>query len=318
MKKFILKTGLFLCILYVLALSLQFFIDKGLRNSSYSNFKEWGEIFNSTVNADLIIQGSSRALDHYSPRVLDSALNLNSYNLGLSGWSFHMQYARFLFYLKHNKKPKYIIQNVDPITLNKRSDLFEYKQFLPYINMDATIKDAVLKYKGLDWRDIYIPLYKYHSNWYIAMEGLKSCFRKSYHDNGNYKGFQALHTTLWDSRFSEFKNDHPHGYRVSIDHETLSCFDSFLNLCKKEGIKLIFVYAPDYIEGQKLLINQDSIMTIFSTYALRYDIPFLNYSKDSICLDTRNFVNSTHMNLKGTNAFNFMLANDLKKIIKEP
>jgi hypothetical protein len=312
MKKFAIKAIAFLVILFVLVYSLQSVIDKVLKNSTFHNYKEWNAILYSHGNADIIIQGSSRACYHISPYILDSVFNLNSYNLGIDGYCFDMQYYRFLLYLKNNKRPKYIIQTVDHFTLDKGSEMFLYTQFLPYLD-DDVIKKAVSSYNFFDWRDFYIPLYKYHSNYMIVMKGLINRYNKSFIDNGKYKGFLE-HNNEWDSDFKSFKKRNPLGWRTKIDSGNQALFENFLNICKEKNIKIIFVYTPEYIEGQKLLINRDSIKSIFNNYSHEYGIPFLDYSDDAICLDTLNFYNSQHLNSRGVRKFNTKLANDLKII----
>jgi len=315
MKLFLVKVVIFLIIVSVIAIALEKLIDRGLKHSSSENYKEWNDIIYSRINADLIIQGSSRAWQQISPYVLDSTFNVNSYNLGLDGWQFHMQYYRFLLYLKYNKKPKYIIQNVDHSTFIKIPDLYYYTQFLPYLD-DDIIKKAVSSYNGLNWKDSYIPLYKYHSNYKLVFKSLLNNLPKSSSpDNGKYKGFQAqqLH---WDSTFSQFKKANPNGWRIIPNKEAQNNFKSFLDICKSENIQVIFVYTPEYIEIQKLLLNRDSLTNILRGYASKYNIPFLDYSNDSLCLDTINFFNSQHLNMRGVKKFNLKFATDLKRIIK--
>ena len=300
--------------MYFIALLLQTIIDKGLEKSPNGNFREWDDIYKSKINADMIVQGSSRAWVQFSPKILDSAFNCNSYNLGIDGYGFQMQYYRFLIYLKHNKKPKYIIQNVDHFLLNLRPDLFEYEQFLPYLD-DKNIRIAVTPYNGLNWKDFYIPLFKYHSNYEIAFEGLSNYFHATLPNNGKYKGFLARNW-FWDDSFMKFKKSNPQGYRIKIDSNTNILFGKYLDYCKMNHINVIFIYTPEYIEAQKLLLNRDSITRLINNYAVAYNIPFINYSNDELCSDTSCFYNSQHLNKKGVFYFNQKLSKDLKQYIQ--
>lgn len=315
MRRFFIKvTFLILLPWGIFGLFIQPFIDNKLANSNLSNYKEWNDILNSRINADLIIQGSSRAWVHISPHVIDSALSLNSYNLGIDGYDFQMQYYRFVLYLKYNKKPKYILQCVDPFTLSKREDLYMPEQFLPYLNIDI-IKQAVKNYKGFDNRDFYLPLLKYTHTATTIKLITESIFKDPAANYHKYKGFQAQNRE-WNSDFDVCKKNSPQGYRQELNKETRALFEKYLDFCKKENIKVIFIYTPEYYEVQKLLINRDYIINIFKNYSLKFGIPFLDYSNDSIGLDTINFYNSQHMNANGVRKFNFKLSNDLQGIIK--
>ena len=113
LQKFWLKLVL-IALVPLLALSLMaYMVDTGLRKSDHVALADWNALFNAKINADLLVLGSSRAAFHISPYILDTALHLNSYNLGMSAWRFDMQWTRFKLYLEHNKVPKYIVHNVD-------------------------------------------------------------------------------------------------------------------------------------------------------------------------------------------------------------
>lgn len=289
-------------------------IDRGLKKDNSGEYKEWNDIIHSNINADILIQGNSRANRHISPYAIDTTFNAHSYNIGISGYGFFMQYYRFLFYMEYNKAPKYIIQNIDAtMTLAKGDSLYQYSQFLPYL-YDTIIKRAVTSYYGLDWKDFYIPLYKYHSLYSEVYSGLLANIHKRSGNNGKYKGFLA-EKRRWDNEFEEFKLQHPKGYYYHVNNRTLGLFTRFLEYCKQNNISVIFVCTPEYYEAQKMLINRDSIMHIYKNYSIKYNVPILDYSNDSICRDSNNFYNSQHLNNIGAKKFNTKLVQDLKKLI---
>jgi hypothetical protein len=315
MRKFLFKSIIFILPIVLCAFVLQPIVDNYLKQTNcVPGCKEWNDIFESKVNADLIIQGSSRARKHFSPKYLDSVFHINSYNLGMDGYPFHMQYYRFLIYMRYNKKPKYIIQVTDFLTFQKRTDLYAYEQFIPYLDNNL-IREAVIKYDGLDERDFYIPLYKYHRNRELIFSAINGLHRNSLPESANYKGFHA-EDLRWDTTFQSFKNAHPKGYMNEIDTMTLRLFNNFVVYCVKEKIHLVFVNPPIYWEANKVFINQKSINSIYLNYAQKYNIPYLDYSNDSIGLDTTNFYSATHLNVTGVIKFNTKLSNDLKRIIK--
>lgn len=311
MKKLILK-----CFIFVSPLVFsQPLLDRALRHSNCSlNYPEWNAIVDSKINADLIIQGNSRAWVHISPRVLDSVFNITTYNLGVDGYHFTMQYYRFLLYMKYNKKPKYIIQTADYHTLGKGPDLWMYEQFIPYLN-EEIIQEAVIQYNGLDYKDLHVPFYKYVNHNDVLSCAFKSLTGESVRPNGKYKGFQTF-PAHWDSAFSSFKKANPNGFSSPIDEPTLKLFDTFVNYCVDHDIKLIFINSPSYYEATELLTNRAEIDSIYNSYSIKYNIPFLDYTNDSIGLDTVNFYNSQHMNTTGVIKFNATLSNDLKEILE--
>jgi len=114
-------------------------------------------MYNGEINADIIINGNSKAWHHISPKIIDSVIGLNSYNLGIDGYDFMMQKAKFDMYSKYNKTHKIVIQIVGNSTLDKRDDLYQNIQFKPYIN-DPIIREITKKYKGFSFLDYNLPL----------------------------------------------------------------------------------------------------------------------------------------------------------------
>lgn len=316
MLKFILKSILFLLLLYILASLIQNYIDKGAAKTGLSNYQEWNDIVESKINADLLVQGSSKAWVQISPYILDSAFQLNSYNLGIDGYLFPVQYTRFQLYMKYNKKPDYIIQCLDCATLYRNKDLYMFEQFIPFLG-ESAVRKAVSNYDVFDFRDFFIPLYKYMHSFAskdIMHKAISANYNNETFTNGKYKGFMA-NSNPWDRSFGDFKRMYATGYKDSIDVNTKKQFENFLDFCKKEGIKVFLVYPPEYIEAQKLLLNREEFTTLFKEYSKTYNIPYLDYSMDSLCFDTINFYNSQHLNSLGVEKFNKILVEDLKTYI---
>lgn len=314
-KLFLKKALLFVGLPLLVLSSLQFFADRGLRRSCSFLYTEWNDLVNGRINADLLVLGSSRAWVHVSPRVLDSSFHLNSYNLGLDGYNFLMQNYRFKLYLEHNKKPAYIIQTLETNSLARRTTLLNYQQFIPYLN-EPLVREAVGYYKGMDFKDMYIPGYKYRSDADTAMLGLRTYFSGDQGAcvNTKYKGFLSSDES-WDGEFERFVAGHPKGIREKVDSLTLHRFDAFLSFCAAQKIRVILVYPPEYHGIRPYILNRDSIIGIYSSFATRYRLPFLDYSADSLCFDKSNFYNSQHLNTRGVNRFNSLLAKDLSAYI---
>lgn len=291
-------------------------VDKGRRKIKLEN-TAINEVFNGKVNTDLIITGSSRATVHISPRILDSLLNINTYNIGMSGWSFHMQYTMFRVYLKYNKKPKYIIQNVDELMLKDRESFYNYVLFLPYTN-ERIIRQATKHYKGaFTIPELYFPLFKYNNRMKKAWRGLKYYFLNIKEQPiKTYKGFWC-NDLPWGKTFDEYKKKYPNKYNALIDTTLVKEFADFMQYCSQNNIKVILVWTPVYHERYQLVKNINKFKNIYATYSQKYNFPFLDYSQDSIGISKNNFHDSYHMNKNGVTLFNYKLAIDIKALINK-
>ena len=259
----------------------------------------------------MLIQGSSRAWLQISTKAMDSSLHINSYNLGMDGYNFLMQYYRFKLYQAHNKKPACIIQNVDTMTLDRRDDLYDLEQFLPYLDVPL-IKEAAGFYDGFEYIDYLVPSAKYrHSkiSEFLAIKGYLHPYA-----TGKYKGFLAR-DSKWDDSFSKFKSSNPAAVTAKVDPFTNKLFNDFASYCKINHITLVLVWTPEYIEAQRLITNRKDIVSIFKEYSKKYGITFLDYSDSYISYDTKYFYNSQHLNARGVDAFNKILISDLRPLI---
>lgn len=88
-------------------------------------------------------------------------------------------------------------------------------------------------------------------------------------------------------------------------------FDTFLQECKNNNIKVTLVYTPEHIEGQNFISNRKEVIDLYKNFAEKYNLRFLDYSADSICLKKMYFYNTTHLNKKGSELFTKKLAQDL-------
>ena len=312
MKTFLKKSLLFLAILVAGAYLLQGIIDFGLKKSNFSiENKEWYNLMNSKINSDIIIQGSSRARFHISPSHLEKQFGLSAYNLGISGAGFPTQQYRLSQYLKHNKKPKYIIQQVDNILFGYGS--YDPVQYVPYLNQEVlnVFKGRTIFTK---W-DIYIPLYKYSHVVGTAGTGLTSIFHSGAKENGNVKGFRTYMHPYNRKLLDTLSVRNPKGVNPVISVTAYAKFIDFIKYCKQQNIKLILVFTPSYIGYQNILVDKNAASNRFLNLSKMYNVPYLDYTKDPICLDTANFFDYYHMNTRGAEAFNKKLVVDLKPFV---
>jgi hypothetical protein len=308
MKAFLAKVLFYAMLLTVGAFSLDYILEKGLRKSEEGEFQIWNDIFESRINSDVIISGNSRAWVHISPEILDSVLHVNSYNLGIDGYPFSMQYVRFKLFEKYNKKPRLIIQNVDFTTLYRRTTPYNKTQFLSYLHEDF-IKDELKKTEFTEF-ELYIPAMQYHSEFPIVEHGLMEFFNIKHYQISRYKGYCGQERT-WDrSKLEEILSQD--SIIAEREPETVELFDTYLNYCKENDIQVILVFTPQYIKMTEFTKNWDDEMQVYHDFAEKYDIPFLDYTHDTICYDTTYFYNAMHLNKKGSELFSIKLTNDIK------
>ena len=312
MKKFAIKLLYFSLPILIIAYPLDFVMSYYLRqsNTSSGEFEVWNDIYSSNANCDIAISGSSRSWVHIDPQILSDSLNVKVYNFGIDGHNFWLQYLRHIEFLKHNEKPKTIILSVDVFSLQKRKDLYQLDQFLPYMLWNSYIQEYTSSYIGYNKFDYYLPLVRYSGksnaisliNENIARDKVTNRYRQN--------GFLGMDRE-WNADLEKAKKGQK-SYEINTDSNSIVLFEKFINECKANDIELIFVYTPEYIDGQNFVANRNDIIQIYKDLSTKYSIEFYDYSNDSLCLDKKYFYNASHLNKSGAEIFSKKLASDLK------
>lgn len=312
MRKFILKILYFTIPIILLIYPLDLIISNLISNSedyALGETKVWNDIYNGNVNSELVVYGSSRAWVQFNSQILADELNQSTYNLGVDGHNFKLQYFRHKELLRFNTKPKKIIMSVDIFSLKFQDELYNQQQFLPFMLWNENIKDYLSKYIGFSVYDFYIPLFRYKGSLSTFKTIIYNLLGKE-PEFRRIKGYRAVEEQ-WNNDFynAKSKNDF---YEIKIDSTTSNLFESFIRECKNEKIELILVFSPEYIEGQNYVKNRVELITKYQNFAKKYNLLFLDYSNNPICLEKKYYYNAQHLNKDGSEAFTKQLIKDLK------
>lgn len=311
MRRFLIKLGITFAVLWIVAWGLDLLITYNLHHSNARMFSTYNAIYSDTLQCDAVVMGSSRGQVQYDVRILDSIVGFNCYNLSVDGRCIDAEVIIYNAYRHHAPKPRVIIQNIDWGTL-QMSNGYEQEQYLPYLDKDD-LYEQTSENEGFNWADRWLPLVRYAGYRNVIFEGLGlQTKQKKMERPNNYKGFIPVDDT-WDG--TDFRRIDTLGFECNP--AALTIFDNYLAQCQKEGIHVVMVYAPFYIGAtHKMGAAVDSMFTLYQSFADKYGCDILNYTYDSICYDTLNFYNASHLNRRGAEQFSSKLAHDLKELLK--
>jgi hypothetical protein len=314
MDKFIKRCLFFLTPLLALAIPLDYFISSGLKKcKDYpGEFEVMNDIYNGTASCDIAVYGSSRAWVHFNPLIMEKFLGKKVYNFGIDGHNFRLQYLRHLEFLKYNKKPEKIIICLDMFGLQKRTELYQIEQFLPYMLWNNNIENYTSNYNGFKTMDYKVPLLRYAGRTKTLQLAFKNLIISSHSGtNYRYKGYRGMNKT-WNSDFENAKNQRKK-FEFSIDGEILQLFEQFISECVSSNIILTLVYAPEYIEAQQLTLNRNGIINVYKSLAEKYSLQFIDFSDNEICSKRELFYNASHLNKTGSDLFTNLLVQEIRK-----
>lgn len=271
----------------------------------------WNALIDGKINSEIVVYGSSRAWVHINPAIISRILIKTSYNLGMDGHPFPLQYFRHRLLMQRNQKPKLIIQCLDTNSLTKLEDLYNHKQFLPYILWNQEFMDATANYNGFKYLDYKIPLIRYYGAREILKEINKIKQNPKSDTPRRIRGYQGQQT-IWNGDFEKAQKK-SRNITIQLNESTIASFESYLRECQSKKIKVLLVYSPEYIKGQNFIKNRKQVIDLYKKLASKYSIPFYDYSNEPISKQRKNFYNVTHLNKEAAENFTEQLALRIKK-----
>lgn len=302
MKRFLKMLGIWLAILLVFAIGADYVISKGLRTSNLRKYAVWNDILNSNVDADLLILGSSETWCGYDPHVFDSVLNCNSYNFGIVGHRFRYLFMRYDTYKKYCPQPKAILLNLAYVdAFGDEENNYEREQFFPFFNDRKWVKELTPELH-FTMMERYLPFYRYFGFREEIESGVESFFGKKSFVDGVYKGYKGYEEKwLPGSLYMDTIFEAP------IDPEIVDELNAFIRDRKAEGIKMVIVNFPEYHALQDKFRNFHEVDSVFLDFAVKNDIPFLDFTDSEFSYDSAYYYNPSHLNRRGAKLFSSMV-----------
>lgn len=230
MKKFILKTCIFLTICIILDIIIGIGTDF-LHKSSKGGIIKKDEYIKDKLHADIVIIGSSRAAHHYVSNLLADSLGCTVYNTGIDGKGIIMNYG-VLLEITNRYIPKTIIYELTPILdylkRDNEKDLINLKHAYGIRGIDSIFWDVNHNER------IKMISRSYRIN--SLLPAIISC--NIFTENDTLNGYVPLWNRLEGKRSNKVFDTE------SLDTLKLKYLQKFINLCRKDSINLIFAISP--------------------------------------------------------------------------
>lgn len=133
-------------------------------------------------------------------------------------------------------------------------------------------------------------------------------FYSNYSNYTRNKGYTGQNYKYTDSKLINEK--------IVISENKKEDLIAIINDLNKLGINVILINSPEYIYQINSQDNRNEIIDLYKSIANKYNIPFIDYSGDSINYRKELFYNSNHLNAKGADVFTKKLAQDIKPYLK--
>ena len=295
MKKFLANILFFFCTIIIIDISFGLICDFLNTHAKSGDTKSHFYVAKK-CEEDILVFGSSRALHHYVPAILEDSLGLSVYNCGCDGKGVIYHYCNLRMIIKRYC-PKIIIYDVTSAFDITESDTLGY---LGLMRRYAEDEDVRRVFRQVDCREPFKMLsgmYRYNG----SLLALLGDYTKT--DNGiDLFGYIPKYDKL-KSRPSIL--DVPENREWDILKYKL--LDDFVKICKNNDIKLVFVFSPSL--GHSVPPCENLLLS----FASNHHVPVIDfYSYPPICDNCDFFYDSVHMNHYGAEEFSKRIISELK------
>lgn len=303
MRRIIKFIGIILIVIIITDILVGFGCRFFINNHRLSGeFGEIDYIANKSDN-DIIILGSSVALNGINPNIINDSLGLSCYNGGANGQILSYYESLLECIVKRDKKPSIIILGLRTNELAGEGNGGRYNVFLPYYHTGMEEVDKKLESKS--WEEkylLYSNLYRYNPIWwrlflYVFLPP----------EEKGKNGFTGKPVPMV---YPELKND----ISSPITNERINSFLNMVHLCKKFNIQLIVFFPPMYFH----YTDKTETIDYVEKYCIKNGIPCYNDSQDSTFLsDSHLFYDNVHVNIVGCNKYTQIILERLKDLIAQ-
>ena len=305
-----------------ISLTIEFVSDRGLANLKNSVYNDWKNILEGNINSEVIIMGSSRGFVSYDSQIISKGLRLKTYNLSFNAAGFKLQQEKLDIYLKKNKNPKIIIQNIDLAHFNDNNEIPDENQFLPFI-FNSDINRVISKYDKKFKMINYIPLIKYNLNFSLLKFGFISNFyQQNIENQSTYNGFCPQNLPFKIDYHNLKKLDYISKNKINLSLYKYKIQNIFKFYKERVNTKtqIIFVWAPEHklrLEDKYIKLISPIIEELNSIEKQNKNIHFINMSKFERLNDNEYFYDTFHLNKKGAKIFTTTLTDEITKIVNK-
>ncbi|MEP7142742.1 MAG: hypothetical protein ABI707_07720 [Ferruginibacter sp.] len=294
-KNFLLKLIAFFAVVYVADFAIGLFLKKFYfkQQSGYDYLTTYSI---EKTKADVLVFGSSRAVNIFNTQIFENKLGLSCYNAGRYGEPVFYHYAVLKGVLKRYT-PKIILLSFDAGNFNKSQEAYDrLAVLLPYYGNHPEIRQMAELKGPYEKLKLLSKIYPYNSLLLPIITGNTAYSKRKY---VNFNGFIPA-KTMFTGPLQIFD----YTKEKELDSLKIDVYRSFIRDCISLNIQLYIVCPPYMINP----IGTDHSIIAGKQIAQEYNIKFLDYSRDSFFIDKPAlFADYRHLNERGVEIFSNMV-----------
>lgn len=298
------KSHQFVFFLVLFTIGLDFFLGGFVYNKLYFSEKSKSQdrLIHSAIgtNEDILIFGSSRAYHHYNPEVFEKELGLSCFNVGYGGQNIYYHLALLKSAVERHK-PRVVILDLIYIDYEKTSEQHDKEKLgvlLPFVHQSKVLKETVLMRGYGENIKLLSSIYPFNSKQlYMLRNNLTS-------SRSDVKGYVGLDRE-WDKPI-EVKEIQ----QVDIDENKMKAIDDFVEICKKNGVKIFVCVSPHYVDFK----GKTGYNVLAKILKNKHQLELINFeNQPSFLSNSKLFSDPFHLNKYGAEIY----SNEISKVLKK-
>ena len=295
MKHFMLHLLRFAAIMVVMNIIINYSLNRMKRIARGTTAREM--YIKDSLNTDVIILGSSRALHHYNPTIMEEVLRKSIYNCGEDKMGIIFNYGRFHIATR-NRVPEVVIYDVEPDYDLLFDDKTSYISGLrPYIK-DSVIRQILIDVDPTERYKTRLVPYQFNNR---LQQIAKDCINPSESYISGYSPYVGEMTIF-------IPQDYPQDHYDTLKWKYIK---RLADDCKGKST-LIFTISP------QLSFHSDSVYAPLKKICKERDIALLNHFCDTTFTNNwKLFHNSNHLQKSGADLYSKIIAQEIKKVLNQ-
>jgi len=264
-------------------------------------------LLNKEINSEIIILGSSRALNNYNPEIISATTGLSCYNLGVSGSNILFHETMLDLVIQYGNQPKMIIYNIDDYgTLFKMDGVIYRKDVLyPYVDNGLIHKNISRETKKNEIASMLMKTYRQNVNFNNAIKyfvyGREAVDYKT--TNFDKTGANILVQRPEDP-IPVFGTETEFVLSKKADTLLVDAFKRIQRKCLENNVELVLVIPPLFKNDTKGF--KEMLMPFIEKNIFVMDLT-------GTLQEAKYFYNKDHMNREGARLFSNTVAETINK-----
>lgn len=317
MKKLLYLLIIFIFIFFLLNQIFAYFYEKpirqAIRDKTHEKFLRWNDIHNFKNEYNTIFLGSSRGYCAYNPLIFDSIAGTSSYNMCTGSQNIIESYYILEEILKF-QKPETVIYEIFLASFDENTDYYHVLSNGSFMTKQVE-SEMIIKGFGIEGVVNYLfPVLKHRA--YIKNDISDILLHRKLRDRTDsnkikwIKGYRSDSSIVDAAAIKAYQPLYSFKDRDVSDKKLNYHFQAFIELCRKNNIKLICVTAP-FPPTRLKLTTIDTVYHYFKSVCEKQNIPYFDFNhleNSNYEYSDTDFFDEHHMNVYGAKKVTKQLA----------